>query len=161
MLIFLAGVAGFVVGFLTTWIIVKHYNKKKGVQIVRMQNNIDMLNQWLILKHNGVSLDKKLKERQINSIAIYGMGITGRHLVRELEKSEVKISYGIDVKISKPYKNVSVYKLQEQMEAVDAVINTVNYDEKNIVNNLSKYYTCPIFNLDEIIYAGHSKENEE
>lgn len=161
MLIFLIGIVGFLVGFITTWIITKQYNKKRDVQIARIQNNNDMLNQWLILKQNEISLDRILKEKGIFSIAIYGMGITGRHLVRELENKDVKIAYGIDMKINKPYKNISIFKLQKEMETVDAVINTVDYDKQNIIDKLHKYYTCPIFNLDELIYANHFTDIEK
>ena len=148
-------VIAFVSGFLTSYSVIRYYNKKNNDKIDRMQSNIDMLNQWLILKHSGCFLDKQLKEKDINSIAIYGMGINGRHLVREMENGVITISYGIDVKINKPYKNIPILKLNKEMETVDAVINTVNYDKQNIINKLCEYYTCPILNLDELIYEYH------
>lgn len=136
------------------------YRKTEGrnIQMNGLQKNLDMLNQWLILKQMNISLDSILKQKNIHTIAIYGMGINGRHLIRELEKSEVKVCYGIDTKVKGSYKAVPVYKLGKGAPSVDAVVNTVSYDEQNIRKALQQYYTCSIFSLDELIFKSFPTE---
>ena len=146
---------GVIFGGSGVWIMLYHKKTMQDVQIVGMQKNLDMMNQWLILKHMGISIDTILKKRNINIIAIYGMGICGRHLVRELEKADIKVCYGLDVKVKQAYKGIPIYKPGKTEDSVDAVINTVCYDEVGIAKILQQYYKCPIINLSELIHMGY------
>ncbi len=157
MLYVLIWIWGGVTGICIMWVVLVHTTKVKETQTKVLQKQVDMLNQWLILKHAGVFLGTELEKRNIHVIAIYGMGIFGRHLVRELEKTNVKVHYGIDMKVKDRYRDIPVYRLDNN-NSVDAVINTVSYDEQNIMRKLKQYYTCPILNLSELVYASYPEK---
>lgn len=71
----------------------------------------------------GKDISALLKKEQVHSVAIYGMGVVGRHLAVELEKQGCSISYIIDKRSSSKY-NYKFYSPNDTLPAVDAVIVT-------------------------------------
>lgn len=118
---------------------------------------LDMMNQWMILKHFRIGLSGILEERKIETVVIYGMGIYGRHLTRELKSSEIKVLYGIDGKQMKSFEGVNIVRLQKDMPLPDAVINTVIHEHREIEKELRKYYECEIISLEDLVFQ--SSEN--
>lgn len=81
------------------------------------------------------------------------MGLYGRHFIRELSRqSEVVVVYGIDCKKMKPYRGVCVLQPGEQMEEVDAIINTVIWNHHNIEKQFAARVHGKILNLEDIIF---------
>lgn len=118
---------------------------------------LDMMNQWMILKHAGQGVFEILQKRKIETIAIYGMGVYGRHFVRELKNSKINILYGIDGKQMSPFEGVNIVKLQKDMPVPDAVINTVIHEHGEIERELQKYYRCEIISLEDLIFEASEK----
>lgn len=114
-----------------------------------------MLNQWLIIKQSGEGLDIYLKNKGFKEIAIYGMGIYGRHLVRELQGSAVRISYGIDRKKMASYNGVEVFQLGNGLLRVDAIVNTVINEHESVYRNLREVFDCPIINLEDLVFDSY------
>lgn len=119
------------------------------------QKYLQMMNQWLILEQEGKNLEKFFLIRNYRKIAIYGMAIYGRHLVRELENGQVKVMYGIDQKELKPYKNVEIYHLTDQLPTVDLVVNTVLQEHESIKMQLENYYKCPVISLEDVVFDSY------
>lgn len=126
--------------------------RKDGYNI---QQYLDLMNQWLILKQKNIKLDDYLYKNNWKTIAIYGMGIYGRHLVRELESSnKCKICYGIDMVSKHSYHGIKIYRMDEISETVDVVINTIIYDSKiNLM--IKEAMNCTIINIDELIFESY------
>ena len=116
---------------------------------------LNMMNQWLILKQEGKGFDKYLKRQGYNTVAVYGMGIYGRHVIRELQGTEIRISYGIDRKKIMPYKNVEVLQPTERMSPVDAIINTVLCEHVNIKSYLAQICESPVLSLEDIVFGSY------
>ncbi len=116
---------------------------------------LDMMNQWLILKQEGKSIDSYIKRQGWHSVAIYGMGIYGRHIVRELEDADCIVAYGIDQKVEGEYKGVKIFKPVEGLPEVDVVINSVIYDQDCIEKNLRNVISCPLVSIEDIIYSSY------
>jgi hypothetical protein len=116
------------------------------------QRYLAVMNQWLILKQANLQIADVLKKKKIKHIAIYGMGVYGRHLIRELENSEIIVDYGIDKKVTNAYKNILVKNPNEQLEEVDAVVNTVVWGHTEIEKQLVSKYNCSILNLEDIVF---------
>lgn len=148
--------AGFVLGSLcggVTMYLCWLAKKSKELQKrSNAQRYLDLVNQWLIVRQNGYSVAGFLAEKHMCRIAVYGMGLYGRHLVRELQHSDISIEYGIDCKKMKPYQSVCVRQPVEDLEKVDAIINTVIWDHDNIERRLSAKMDCRIVNLEDIIF---------
>ena len=49
-----------------------------------------------LLGENNKSIVQYLKNNNIESVAVYGLGMIGMHLVTELQQSDFKMDYGID-----------------------------------------------------------------
>lgn len=111
--------------------------KKWTVQEMKqsdMQQYLDLMNQWLILKHRNIKLDSYLYQHGWQNIAIYGMGIYGRHLARELAGSALcGVVCGIDQKKMEPYENIPVYQPgripDTAIGQVQVIVNTVVHDK--------------------------------
>lgn len=113
---------------------------------------LNVMHQWLILKEKNMSLADLLKKYHVNNVAVYGMGIFGRHIVRELENSGIIVSYGIDQKRMEAYKDIVVYVPDDSLQKVDAVINTVVWAHREIEQLLGAKLGCPVFNLEELVF---------
>lgn len=116
---------------------------------------LDMMNQWLILKQEGKSITAYINRQGWQSVAIYGMGIYGRHIVRELEGTNYIIAYGIDRKVEGEYKGVKIFKPTDSLSEVDVVINSVIYDQNSIEKKLRNRISCPLVSLEDIVYSSY------
>lgn len=85
----------------------------------------------LLLKERKLSLAEYLREKGILRVAIYGMGMIGKHVMEELGNSEVELRYGVDRSAEDIHLAIPVYQLSASLEEVDAVIiSTVNIFEE-------------------------------
>ncbi len=118
---------------------------------------LDMMNQWLILKHEGKSLGKWLYEHGYRKIAIYGMGVYGRHLVRELNGSEISILYGIDQKEMNSYMGIEVVQPKRTLPNVDLVVNTVICCKDAVYDTLRSISEFPMMGLDDLVFEAYEQ----
>ena len=140
---------------------VKNY-EKESCDIVSLEN-VDsladryhsywhILDLWLRLIENGGSLSGNLEKRGYKNIALYGIGMLGLHVVRQLENSQVKIVYGIDQRGGKDVnQGFPVYKKEDMLPDVDAVIVSATYDFGSIYDYLKEKVKCPVISLEEIV----------
>lgn len=85
------------------------------------------------------------------SVAIYGAGGVGRHVLAELSESSIKVLYAID---QKPVEvGIPVYTPDDNLPAVDCVIVTVVMEYKEIYRCLRGRLDCPILSIEEIVCA--------
>lgn len=116
---------------------------------------LDMMNQWLILKQEGKSIAGYLNRKQYQSIAVYGMSIYGRHVIRELRGTDIEIKYGIDRKVMKPYEGICVLQPLCQLPPVDIVICTVLHDLEGIRKALADLIDSPVVSLEEVVFESY------
>lgn len=139
------------------------YNKQIYYKRISHEKRyLNVMHQWLILKEENMLLSDLLKSYHIKCVAIYGMSILGRHIIRELEGSDITVSYGIDQKSMGIYKNVIVYKPDVELSKVDAVINTVVWAHEEIAQMLTDKLGCPVLNLEDLVFDRYGyKEKRE
>lgn len=107
---------------------------------------------WMLLREENKALTDYLAQYSIKTVAVYGMGMLGRHLLIELEKSSLEIKYIVDRRsdLNNPkYKVVGSY---DDFEEVDAFIVTAIGELEDIYNNIKKKTRARIFSLEEIVY---------
>lgn len=114
----------------------------------------EFMNRWLLLKQKGIQIASFFVDQGIYSIAIYGMHYMGQRLNDELEKSEVKVRYGMDKKAYKQEWNIPVIHPDEviNMESVDAIVVTPVFDYLEIKDELSKKMSCMIVSIEDVLY---------
>lgn len=126
--------------------------------MTRDKKYLDMMNQWIILKQEGKSVEKYFQKNGYHSIAVYGMSIYGRHLVRELQGTEINIVCGIDRKKMNSYKDIKVLQPIDKLPEIDAIVNTVIWEHINIKASLSQITDRPVICLEDIIFDCYDLE---
>lgn len=110
-----------------------------------------IVNRWLEAKQQGKCMDIYLKKNGFHTVAIYGMHYIGERLYRELEDTQVEVLYGIDKNKDGCNCPITIYKPNDELPIVDAIIVTTPlyyYPIKRILNE--KLGVPIIFILDVV-----------
>lgn len=124
-----------------------------NAKIDKFKNYYNMLNQWLKLVYEEKVISSWFTDHNITTIAIYGMGEMGNRLYDALRDSNIKVSYAIDKAAGYTYSEVRVYEIGDQLPEVDAIVVTATFAFHSIREKLSDKVTCPVINLEEIVYG--------
>lgn len=116
---------------------------------------LDMMDQWLILKQEEKSIDRYIRRRGWHFVAVYGMAIYGRHVIRELERTDLEIVYCLDRRKMEPYRGIKVLEPIGKLPSADVIINTVLYDHVNIKSYLAKITDIPVVCLDDVVFESY------
>lgn len=122
-----------------------------NLELIKYKSYFRILNQWMILKENNISLARILARKGYQKVAIYGMGFMGKHLYEELKNSEITIDYAIDKNAMMMRHSLLILELKDDFPPVDAIIVTATFDYDNIALFLKKKTSSPIISLEEII----------
>ncbi len=125
--------------------------KRLQAKAFRYEKYWRVLDKWLYLKEQDIHIEDGLEEQGIHSVAVYGMGMLGKHLVEELRKGCVQVRYGIDVRGGQIKADIPVYSLCDKLPEADAAIVTVDYDFDTIKEELEKRVPYKILSLAQII----------
>lgn len=114
---------------------------------------VRLFNQWMIAKQAGKSIVEYLHNKNIKTVAIYGMHYVGERLYDELKDSDIEVKYAIDRNANAIYSEVDVVTPEDTLEEVDAVLVTAIYYFDAIEDMMSEKMDCPILSLEEILYS--------
>ena len=149
----LSGITGGLIGAVITGKFLGKAMEEKIKKIDKFKNYYSMLNEWLILKQQGKSIDEYLKNKGYKTIAIYGMGEMGCRLLDELESSNVEVKYAVDENADDIYSEINIISPNDNFEIVDVIIVTATFAYSQIKEELQKKVDCEIISLEDIIYA--------
>ena len=143
-----AGAAGAAV---VVW---KSFQKGKWAQsdrITKFVEYFNILDAWMKIKEENKEIESYFTENDIKTIAIYGMGKMGKHLVASLEGTSIEVAYGIDrnTGVASPIK---CYGIDEEWPEVDAIVVTATFDFDNIESLIRKKACVEISPEDTNIY---------
>ncbi len=126
---------------------------QKTEKVDKFKGYYNMLNQWLLLKQEGKSLEKYFTENGYKTIAIYGMGEMGNRLYDELKNSSVvEIKYAIDKNAAGTYSELDVIDVDDEMDEVDVIVVSAIFAFDEIEEELSAKTDCPIISLEDVVY---------
>lgn len=125
--------------------------KEKDTGVLRQERNLRMFDIWLTLWERGTCLVDWLIAQEIYSVAVYGAGYLGRHLIAELRDSPVNMAYIIDRSVVKMNVECHIYRLGDKLPDVDAIIVTPVGQYDNIRRSLSDYTKCRTISLEHIL----------
>jgi hypothetical protein len=108
-------------------------------------------------REQGITIVNILKQYGYESVAVYGAGVLGRHLLGELEDNDIQVSYIIDRRDVAEYQRWSVKHIEDDLEPVDAVIVTAIDDFEEIYDGLVQKVDCPIWSFAELIQEASIK----
>lgn len=109
---------------------------------------------WMQGIEEGKNVRSFFQGRGYSEIAIYGMGILGKHLRTQLEHSGCTVSYTIDKNIIY-YEDVS-YDLRlntDKLQTADVIVVTPVVEYLEIRGMLEKYTDIDIVSLEEVILS--------
>lgn len=120
-------------------------------QLDRFNIERQLLNKWLMLRDNNITLADYLEEKRYRNVAIYGYGLLGKHLLSELKKSQINVKCIIDINANGLNLEVPVKTPSDQFGEVEVVIVSNIHIFKNIESNLRKNYDGDIISLEDLI----------
>lgn len=127
--------------------------KEKIKKIDKFKQYYNILNQWLVLKQEGKSLEQYFVDNQYKTAAIYGMGEMGNRLYDELKNSnKINIKYAVDKNAKGIYSELEVLELEDNLPEVDVLVITATFAFEEIEEKLSAKIDCPIISLEDVVY---------
>ena len=144
----LAGVGGLV--YFVAWWQQKCIDRWKE-QAEKNRAMFVLMDQWANIKQNGRNLEEYFLKNEYYRIAVYGMGILGQRLIKELDNSKIQIVYGIDKNRDMVYTNLEVVTMEDELEKVDAVVVTVVKEFDAIRETLLKKLECQVIAIEDIL----------
>ena len=123
--------------------------KKKDAE--KNWNQYMLMCRWIGLKQRNVNIADFLIESGYKRIAVYGMNHIGTLIVEELNNSQVEVAYGIDKNAHDISNEIAVWKVENNLPYVDAIIVTAMSEFKEIEADLSKKIKCDIISIDKVI----------
>lgn len=134
------------------------HNDNYELELNRLNKEIDRLrflsnvmNKWISLKEEEkLSFAPYLKSIDVCSVAIYGMGMIGKHLLHELNKENIHVNYGIDRNV-RVADGLKIYRPESEIiPSVDAIIVTA-YGFNDIYIVLKDKFWGKILYLEDIL----------
>lgn len=109
------------------------------------------LNAIAMCRENGYSFGKRLKDRGIQRVAIYGDGYLGKRLLGELAEYHIETAFFIDRNADYLKEEIPVYKLEDAPDNIDAVIISLVRNYNPVKNILKEKYNVGIYTIREIV----------
>ncbi len=121
-------------------------------KVYMYQHRYKFLHYWMWLREQGIGLDKFFKQRNIKSIALYGLGIEGKHFRDEMYAEGMVISYAIDRQGNMLHDRFTVYRIDDKLPEVDAIVVSVIDEFFSIYKMLQDKVNCRVYSLEEVVY---------
>lgn len=131
---------------------INHSIKKWQESYEEVKKNHDCLDRWLALLENNVDISDYLKKYNIQTIAVYGFGYMGKHLITQIEKSDIQIKYLIDRRIELHHPKYQVFSPKNVLPKVDAIVITPIASFYEIYEELKEKVDARIVSIEEIIF---------
>ena len=110
-----------------------------------------LMDRWANIRQNGRCLEEYFLKNEYYRIAVYGLGVMGQRLIKELDNSKIEIAYGIDKNEDMAYTNLEVVTMEDELKQVDAVVVTVVKEFDAIRERLMEKTECQVIALEDIL----------
>ena len=110
-----------------------------------------LMEQWINIKQEGKNLKSYFEKNNYKRIAVYGMSHVGLRLIKELKESGIEIVYGIDRNAANIYADIKLVTMDDDFEAVDAIVITPIDGFEDICDALSKKINCSFLSIEDIV----------
>lgn len=121
-------------------------------QADRFSEFYTLMQQWVKVYQTGHNLGDYFKKNNYKKIAIYGMNEMGYMVLKELEGSEIEVSYCIDKNADNLFAKINVHRPDEDLQPVDVVIVAVVQFYDEVKKTLSEKLDCPIISLSDVVW---------
>lgn len=130
---------------------------EKHCELVAMQGDrfsefYTLMQQWVKVHQSGHKLEDYFKKNNYKKIAVYGMNEMGYMVLKELEESEIEVSYCIDKNADNLFAPIDVRRPDGDLWPVDAVIVAVVQFYDEVKDTLSSKLECPVISLSDVVW---------
>lgn len=125
--------------------------EEKDNKLNKFTDYFRLFDKWMSLKEENKTLEKYFIDKGYHHIALYGMGVMGKHLINDLEGSAIVIDYVIDKKADVIESDLPILSVDSELPNVDAIIVTATFDFYEISRQLYDIVPYPIISLHEVI----------
>ncbi len=126
-------------------------NTKPSERIVNYTITAKCFDQWMTLREKNLHISEYLKKYNVTHIVIYGYGMLARHLLFELDETDIIIDYIIDRSSRRESLKYNVKSLEDYLPETEAVIVTIVDEFDSIYEILKKRMNSKFFSLFEIV----------
>lgn len=134
--------------------------KKHMDNLDKFRRMFYILNDWTTLRESGKRIVPYLKRQNIHSIAIYGIGYLGKHLLQEVEKDGgLEIRYLIDRNAEWIHEAYPVRTMEDQLDKVDGVIVTLVQGEGRVVDQVKEKTGAVVYTIRELVCLVEEEED--
>ena len=109
------------------------------------------LNAIAMCREMGHSFGKRVKDKGIKRVAVYGDGYLGKRIMGELKEYHIKTVFFIDRNADYLEEEVPVYKIEEAPDNIDAVIISLVQNYNPVKSILREKYNVNIYTIGEIV----------
>lgn len=120
------------------------------IKNARYESYWRVLDRWMQLREEEKSLEGWFLLHDIKSIAVYGMGMLGKHLLKELENGSIEIVYGIDRRKDMT-SSLKIYAPDDEWPDAEAIVVTATYAFTEIAEQLKAKGYEKVISLEEVI----------
>lgn len=124
---------------------------EESAQLKKYKNYFKVLERWFTLKEEKKQLSQYLEELGYQTVAIYGWGILGKHLYKELKDSKIEIAYAIDRQREKGGSHIKVAAPEDTWDDVDVIIVSATFDYRNIRKLIKEKTDIDVISLEQIL----------
>lgn len=143
-----------------------HLSDQEKLEIAKLNSKCDKYKYFyksfesmLNLKLEGKLISKYILDKKYESVAIYGLGVVGRSLVKLLQDEKIHITYGIDQdEYKKRYFRFPTYTLRDELQNIDIIIVTVEDEYLHIKKELEERVNADIISVNSLLDVSE-KEN--
>lgn len=123
----------------------------------KYRRNMKCLDKWMVNRENNKWIAEYLEFLNIEKIGIYGYGLLGKHLVRELKDKGCKISWVMDktARSDELCDYIARPEAENSIEDVDLAVITSLTNIEEIELFLLGIVTGQVIGLDELVDAIH------
>lgn len=122
------------------------------INVDKFKQYFQIFDKWFCMKEQGRSIETFFKENGYKTIALYGYGKMGKHLLHDLKNTFVQVKYVIDQYAAHTAGDVEIKRQEDILAKVDAVIVTATFDFERIKHQLSGRNIGKIISMEEIFW---------
>lgn len=135
------------------------HSNVNDIRLKKYSHLMNLFNKWLFLKESKILLQIYFDIKGYKRIALYGLGMAGKHFMAEVEESHLEIVYGIDRLGDQLKFKFPVYLPEDDFPEADVIVVSVAYDFNIIYKSLKNKFDGPIISLEEIIDYVEANKN--
>lgn len=127
----------------------KEINRLRNL-ISKQKSIINVLDKFTKATSVNAYIKNYFNQMGISSVAVYGLGFLGNHFIDELNKTDIKLKYGIDKSARNIKSTLDVFTLDDELPDVDAIVVLLPDIFPELYAQIRKNYSGMIISIEQV-----------